>query len=110
MCAKHIIASGLKKVVYIDPYPKSLAKELFKDSISVDGEVKDKTVEFKPFVGISPRRYLELFEMSKRKDSKTGKIKKWWEDKADPRFEETKPYFDDETNDLRLLANEKNDG
>ena len=108
VCAKHIIASGLKKVVYIDPYPKSLAKELFKDSISVDGEVKDKTVKFKPFVGISPKRYLELFEMSERKDSKTGKIKKWREDKADPRFEETKPYFDDEINDLRLLANKKN--
>jgi deoxycytidylate deaminase len=26
MCAKHIVASGIKKVVYIEPYPKSYAE------------------------------------------------------------------------------------
>lgn len=26
MCARHIIASGIRKVVYIEPYPKSMAK------------------------------------------------------------------------------------
>jgi deoxycytidylate deaminase len=26
MCARHIIATGLREVVYIEPYPKSVAK------------------------------------------------------------------------------------
>ena len=33
MCARHIISSGIKRVVYIEPYPKSMAKELYKGSL-----------------------------------------------------------------------------
>jgi tRNA(Arg) A34 adenosine deaminase TadA len=63
-CAKHIVASGIKRVVYIEPYPKSLALDLHSDSIALDEveheEVRDK-VMFEPFVGIAPRRYEDLF-------------------------------------------------
>jgi deoxycytidylate deaminase len=38
-CARHIIASGIKKVVYIEPYPKSLASELYPDSITIEGDI-----------------------------------------------------------------------
>lgn len=34
-CAKLIISAGINRVVYIEPYPKSLAIELHGDSISV---------------------------------------------------------------------------
>ena len=34
-CARHIVAAGISRVVYIDPYPKSLAEELYLDSILV---------------------------------------------------------------------------
>jgi deoxycytidylate deaminase len=37
MCARHIVASGIERVVYIEPYPKSMAAKLYPDSISVDG-------------------------------------------------------------------------
>ena len=34
-CAKHIIASGIKRVVYVEPYPKSKALEFHSDSIDL---------------------------------------------------------------------------
>jgi len=68
-CAKHIVAAGLRKVVYIDPYPKSRVSELYPDSITVEGiGPTTSVVVFQPFVGIAPRRYLELFAMRERKD------------------------------------------
>ncbi len=40
MCARHLIAAGLMKVLYIEPYPKSLAKELYRNSIRLDYEAQ----------------------------------------------------------------------
>lgn len=37
-CAKHIIAAGIRKVVYVEPYPKSKAFEFHDDSISPHDE------------------------------------------------------------------------
>lgn len=78
-CTKHIVDAGISRVVYIEPYPKSLAPDLHADSISVDG-VKSDHVSFMPFVGVAPRRYADLFSMTtsegqeiRRKDSR-GKI------------------------------------
>jgi len=34
-CTKHIIGSGIKRLVFIEPYPKSLAKELHGDAIQL---------------------------------------------------------------------------
>ena len=72
LCAKHIVASGVKKVIYLEPYPKSLAQELHPDSISVDGSERGRfskypVVEFEHFFGVTPRRYREFFERQKRK-------------------------------------------
>jgi deoxycytidylate deaminase len=36
ICAKHIVAAGMRRVVYLEPYPKSYAVELHGDSIAVD--------------------------------------------------------------------------
>lgn len=73
-CAKHIVAAGLSKVVYIEPYPKSLAVEHHSDSIVVDkGLTNSDKVSFDPFVGVAPHRYIDLFEMVKRKE-KDGSI------------------------------------
>lgn len=35
-CARHIIAAGVKKVVYIEPYPKSKALDFYTNEISTD--------------------------------------------------------------------------
>jgi deoxycytidylate deaminase len=63
-CARHVIGSGIMRVVYVEPYPKSQAVKLHGDAIQApqpDGEDCSKKVIFEPFVGISPRRYAELF-------------------------------------------------
>lgn len=75
MCAKHIIASGIKKVVFLEPYPKSLASELHCDALEIEGEDRGSyadypRVSFQHFHGVTPRRYRELFEREKRKDER----------------------------------------
>ncbi len=66
-CAKHIVASGISRVVFVEPYPRSLASELHSDSIFLANEddvneANDK-VKFEPFVGVGPRHFLDLFSM-----------------------------------------------
>jgi len=87
MCARHIVASGIKRVVYIEPYAKSRARELYPDSISVDGDdTKDLSVSFEPFLGVSPNRFIELFQADDRKNE-DGSIKEWKTNEARPRLE-----------------------
>ncbi len=87
-CAKHIIAAGIARVVFIEPYQKSKAVEFHTDSISVGFEPADKTVHFEPFVGIGPRRFFDLFSVRlgagyplKRKDD-DGLVIPWELSKA----------------------------
>ena len=69
ICAKHIVSSGIKRVVFLEPYPKSYAEDLHGDSITFDPEESKRKVLFEPFIGISPRRYQDVFEKkNKRKD------------------------------------------
>lgn len=97
-CAKHIIASGIVRVVFVEPYLKSKALELHDDAIEIsypesDVEVRNiKKVQFEPFVGVGPRRYFDLFSMDggvgaplERKDSKTGKKVNWPSSRPSPR-------------------------
>lgn len=70
ICARHIVASGIKRLVYVEPYPKSLTSRLFNDSIVVDPEVQahDK-VSFECFKGVAPRIFRFSFRLnSARKD------------------------------------------
>jgi deoxycytidylate deaminase len=64
-CTRHIISSGIKKVYYIEPYPKSRARDLHSDAICFDEREAEETgkIPFLPFVGIGPRRYLDLFSL-----------------------------------------------
>jgi len=72
-CARHIVAAGVADVVYLEPYPKSGTGTLYRDSVSVDPSIKEKSlrVPFKTFVGVAPPRYLEFFSIlpSRRKDT-----------------------------------------
>jgi len=82
-CAKHIIAAGIQKVVYIEPYPKSKALEFYTQEISTDTSDEGTKVVFTPFSGVGPRRYIDLFAMSstkwgsKKRKNKEGKCIKW---------------------------------
>jgi deoxycytidylate deaminase len=90
-CAKHIIAAGIERVFYVEPYPKSLAAILHKDAIAVD-EDRDDRACFIPFTGIAARRYFDLFSMQvssgrrvRRKDSTGIKKAAWIRKSAVPR-------------------------
>lgn len=91
-CAKHIVASGIKRVVFIEPYPKSKALELHYDAISMNSP-QDGKVLFEHFQGISPRRYRDIFEKGKRR-AKDGTLQHWFEDdKPAPRIEDRGPHY-----------------
>lgn len=62
VCAKHIVAAGIRSVTFIEPYPKSRALDLHKDSISLE-VLEEKKVVFRPFVGVAPRAFARLFSM-----------------------------------------------
>lgn len=67
-CARHIVSAGIQKVVFIEPYEKSMAIELHSDAIERDSSGKNK-VSITCFEGTAPRRYQRFFMASgKRKD------------------------------------------
>lgn len=64
-CAKHIINAGIRRVVFIEPYPKSLATFLHGDAISSGTSTFfDGKVTLEQFSGVGPRRFLDLFSTS----------------------------------------------
>ena len=91
-CAKHIIAAGVIKVVYIEPYPKSKAVEFHSDSISLGFTKQESTVQFEPFVGVGPRRFFDLFSMqlgsgySLERKKSTGQVVQWEPENAELRI------------------------
>ena len=81
-CAKHIIAAGLRRVVYLEPYPKSRASDLYGEEIvldPVDGKEVPGKLVFSAFSGIAPRQYRQLFSMSER-GAKRGRSLAQWND------------------------------
>jgi deoxycytidylate deaminase len=98
-CARLILDAGIRRVVYVEPYPKSLALKLHGNAIvqvqaACDCDQCDGPdfVEFLPFVGIGPRRYLDLFLLTTSTGSKverklkTGERIKWSKASARPRL------------------------
>lgn len=87
-CARHIVAAGIDRVVYREPYPKSRVPELYPDSITIDEPRGENRVPFVPFVGIAPRMFQLLFEAEERK-TPTGELMTWTPQDASPRLAET---------------------
>lgn len=86
-CAKHIVAAGIKEVMFVEPYPKSKALEFHEDSISL--EKSDSKLRFKPFVGVGPRNFINLFSLSlgigtelERKDLQGKSLESQWNPKT----------------------------
>lgn len=111
-CCRHIIAAGVKHVVYLEPYPKSKALSLHCDAVDCDAMKPeylvskkqntslnriggDKTVLFTPFVGVGPRRYKDFFEM---RNTRGAKIERKHGDGQAVEFKRSP------TNELRLQA------
>ena len=92
-CAKHIIAAGIERVVYVEPYSKSKACEFHDDAIQPGFAENKGLVKFQPFFGIGPRRFFDLFSMKlgsgfplSRKDDEGKTVK--WEEPGDAKWEE----------------------
>jgi deoxycytidylate deaminase len=113
-CAKHIIAAGVERVVYVEPYPKSKALEFHDDSIAPSGENTAEgsgLVRFDAFVGIGPRRFFDLFSMQLsssyeliRKDEH-GKKTDWRIEKSRLRIQmRPTTYLDDEAKACTLFG------
>jgi dCMP deaminase len=57
LCAKKIYQSGIRKIIYNDPYPESLSEEIiFNDGI--------RTIIIEPFEGVKSHSYYRLFKPS----------------------------------------------
>ncbi len=83
ICARHIVSSGIKKVLYIEPYPKSKTEILYSDSIAVNphDELTNRVV-FEPYVGISPISYIKYFTSPKNTRKNKSGIIRWDRDNA----------------------------
>ena len=102
-CARNIVSSGIARVVYIEPYAKSLALELHEDSIQLDVNTDPTKIPFVPFLGVSPRNYSNIFQMSNRK-SDDGKLIDWNAAESHPRVSGSFwSYLKYEKEDLKFL-------
>lgn len=112
-CSKHIVATGLRKVVFLEPYAKSFSEDLYPDSIRIDpakdGLERDQVgcedkVVFEQFVGITPVRFDRIFLKSRMKDAK-GKVIDWNPLAASPRFLKVdQDHLDRETIYQKILS------
>jgi deoxycytidylate deaminase len=80
-CTRHIISTGIKRVVYLEPYPKSRAEALFNGQIVLGSKEEvdrdaERRVHYEPFIGISARRHGDLFSWVDRKP-KSGAAGIW---------------------------------
>lgn len=75
ICARHIVACGIRDVVFIEPYEKSRTRDLYSDSISIEpSEPSPRRVNFRAFVGVAPRRYMTFFELITERKTKDARV------------------------------------
>jgi deoxycytidylate deaminase len=81
-CARHIIAAGIRRVYYIEPYEKSLAPSAHDDAIIVlDHDEEDDPnhppqakVKFIHFSGVAPNLYPNLFLRERGRKNDDGDL------------------------------------
>lgn len=87
LCARHIVASGIKEVVFIEPYEKSRVSDLYRDSIVIEPQEKPSSrVVFRSFFGVAPRRYFDFFQPVNKRKNKKGAINSFNETATKPRL------------------------
>ncbi len=87
-CARHIVASGIKEVYYIEPYKKSLATKLHDDAVS-ESEAEVRKVRILPFDGVAPTKYLSLFRMASDTRKRNGMVIRISPQQGRPRLEKS---------------------
>ena len=66
-------------------------KALHANEIEVENDSPDR-VEFKPFIGISPARYRDIFQKKSRKGP-DGRAKKWYHNEERPMIDVMYPTY-----------------
>jgi deoxycytidylate deaminase len=99
LCTKLIISSGIKRVVYIEPYYKSLVGELYGDSVDTHEPYSSDKVAFEPHKGVTPNAFLRVFRKGRRKEN-DGTAVEWDREATTPIFGTRYPYY------IPLEANE----
>jgi len=94
ICTRHIIAAGIRRVVYVEPYTKSQAQKLYSESVDLgeDGHEVIGKIQFDSFSGISTTRFNDFFVRRRRKNS-DGKAKEWIKDKPHPVVDVIAPFY-----------------
>lgn len=72
-CARHLVAAGIKEVIFLEPYRKSLATRLHQDAIT-ENESDATKVRILPFDGVAPSRFLKFFSAHPAGRKKDGKM------------------------------------
>jgi deoxycytidylate deaminase len=108
ICARHIVAAGIKRVVYIEPYEKSLAIRLHGDAIyhPENGSMDNKVV-FQSFEGVAPKRYAKFFGFNQKRKDGAGKVQHYTvisSDHVDPQYLDS--YGDYELKVVQILADQ----
>lgn len=83
-CMRHIIAAGIARLVYYEPYPKTRWKDLHGDQVhdvSIDGPPPRDTnkVIIDQFEGFLPARLADFLSWKERKVTDTGLPVRWTE-------------------------------
>lgn len=104
-CARHIVASGISKVVYIEPYPKSLALDLHDDAISIDEKDEKNKVLFLQYEGVAPKNMLRLFNHGAERKVE-GRVHELAKKEAQPVFP---PPIDSFTHREQMIVKEIRD-
>jgi cytidine deaminase len=92
MCAKIIVAAGIQEVIFFQPYYKSLIRELYPDSISIDESGDSERVMFRLFLGVTPKAFQKVFKKGRRKTS-DGRAMRWNMKEAQPLFVSSVPFY-----------------
>ena len=90
-CARHIVSAGVDEVQYIEPYPKSKALSLHGDAITgspgnwiapsvfargmTTAKRSQAKVLFRPFTGVAPRLYRQVFLKDRKLKDEFGDLK-----------------------------------
>lgn len=84
LCMRLIISSGVARVVYVDPYPKSLSLALFSDSTTTRELTNGSKVVVSAFEGAGWNLFTRAFQASGRQRLDTGRLES--PRRADARF------------------------
>lgn len=95
-CARHIVAAGISKVVFIEPFPKSEAITLHSDAIceSKSSSNEPNKVALTQYSGFAPKRLLEIFSFGgESRKSTDGFVIPFESNKAQPKIRNSLDSF-----------------